>query len=92
MGRRQPITTHRRRPFITATERLAHRGQPAGACLDTPFQIADNVVLNADESVRFLEAVPGLRNRAALTIAYGAGLALARWPGWRPPPSTAAAC
>jgi integrase len=39
MGRRQPITTHRRRPFITATERLAHRGQPAGACLDTPFQI-----------------------------------------------------
>jgi integrase/recombinase XerD len=50
------------------------------------------VVLNADESVRFLEAVPGLRNRAALTTAYGAGLALARWPGWRPPPSTAAAC
>ncbi len=32
------------------------------------------VVLNADEIVRFLEAVPGLRNRAALTTAYGAGL------------------
>src|SRR5215213_10479275 len=31
------------------------------------------VVLSADEIV-FLEAVPGLRNRAALTTAYGAGL------------------
>lgn len=32
------------------------------------------VVLSADEIVRFLEAVPSLRNRAALTTAYGAGL------------------
>ena len=32
------------------------------------------VVLSADEIVRLLEAVPGLRNRAALTTAYGAGL------------------
>ncbi len=32
------------------------------------------VVLSGDEIVRFLEAVPGLRNRAALTTAYGAGL------------------
>jgi len=32
------------------------------------------VVLSAEESVRFLEAIPGLRNRAALTTAYGAGL------------------
>src|SRR5437764_3488546 len=32
------------------------------------------VVLSADEIVRFLEAVPGLRNRAALTMAYGSGL------------------
>src|ERR1700748_1445446 len=32
------------------------------------------VVLSADEIVRFLEAVAGLRNRAALTTAYGAGL------------------
>jgi site-specific recombinase XerD len=32
------------------------------------------VVLSTDEIVRFLEAVPGLRNRAALTTAYGAGL------------------
>ncbi len=32
------------------------------------------VVLSADEIVRFLEAVPDLRNRAALTTAYAAGL------------------
>ena len=32
------------------------------------------VVLSAEEIVRFLEAIPGLRNRAALTTAYGAGL------------------
>jgi site-specific recombinase XerD len=32
------------------------------------------VVLSAEEIVQFLEAVPGLRNRAALTTAYGAGL------------------
>jgi integrase/recombinase XerD len=32
------------------------------------------VVLSPDEIVQFLEAVPGLRNRAALTTAYGAGL------------------
>src|SRR5271155_4231597 len=32
------------------------------------------VVLSADEVVRFLEAVPGVRNRTALTTAYAAGL------------------
>jgi site-specific recombinase XerD len=32
------------------------------------------VILSGDEVVRFLEAIPGLRNRAALTTAYGAGL------------------
>src|SRR5438046_5310371 len=32
------------------------------------------LVLSAEEIVRFLEAIPGLRNRAALTTAYGAGL------------------
>ena len=32
------------------------------------------VVLNADEVVRFLEAVPSLKARIALTTAYGAGL------------------
>jgi integrase/recombinase XerD len=32
------------------------------------------VVLSGEEIVRFLEAVPGLRNRVALTTAYGAGL------------------
>ncbi len=35
------------------------------------------VVLSGEEVVRFLEAVPGLRNRAALTTAYGAGLRVA---------------
>jgi site-specific recombinase XerD len=32
------------------------------------------VVLSADEVVRFLEAVPGLKSRIALTTAYAAGL------------------
>ncbi len=32
------------------------------------------VVLSGDEIVQFLEAVPGLRNRVALTTAYGAGM------------------
>ena len=32
------------------------------------------VVLSVGEITRFLEAIPGLRNRAALTTAYGAGL------------------
>ncbi|MBB4267857.1 tyrosine-type recombinase/integrase [Roseospira visakhapatnamensis] len=32
------------------------------------------VVLSADEVVRFLEAVPALKTRAALTTAYAAGL------------------
>ena len=31
------------------------------------------VVLSGEEIVRFLQAIPGLRNRAALTTAYGAG-------------------
>jgi integrase/recombinase XerD len=31
-------------------------------------------VLSGEEIARFLEAVPGLRSRAALTTAYGAGL------------------
>jgi len=32
------------------------------------------VILSADEVVRFLEAVPGLKSRTALTAAYAAGL------------------
>ena len=32
------------------------------------------VVLSPDEVVRFLEAVPGLKSRTALTVAYAAGL------------------
>ncbi|MGO8034094.1 integrase, partial [Rhizobium ruizarguesonis] len=31
-------------------------------------------ILNGDEIVRFLEAVPSLRTRTALTTAYAAGL------------------
>src|SRR5580704_3244071 len=36
------------------------------------------VVLSADEVVRFLEAVPSLKTRAALTTAYAAGLRASR--------------
>ena len=48
------------------------------------------VVLSAGEVVRFLEAVHGLKARAALTIAYAAGCACWRSPasGW--PTSTVA--
>src|SRR3954469_4038159 len=35
------------------------------------------MVLSGEEVVRFLEAVPSLRNRVALTTAYGAGLRVA---------------
>jgi site-specific recombinase XerD len=45
-------------------ERIAYAREPSRLPL----------VLSADEVVRFLEAVPGLRNRAALTTAYAAGL------------------
>jgi integrase/recombinase XerD len=50
------------------------------------------VVLNADEVVRFLEAVPSLKTRAALTTAYAAGLrasetvGLSRSPRYRQRP------
>jgi len=47
-----------------AAERIVHAREPQKL----------PVVLSADEIVRFLEVVPGLRNRAALTTAYGAGL------------------
>jgi integrase len=39
------------------------------------------VVLSADEVVRFLEAVPSLKTRAALTTAYAAGLRAAEAVG-----------
>jgi site-specific recombinase XerD len=42
------------------------------------------VVLSANEIVQFLEAVPGLRNRAALTTAYGAGLRVSEVARLRP--------
>ena len=45
-------------------ERIAYARQPRSL----------PVVLGADEVVRFLEAVPGLKTRTALTTAYAAGL------------------
>jgi integrase/recombinase XerD len=48
------------------------------------------VVLPGEEIVRFLQAVPGPRNRAAQTTAYGAGLRCATWPPSRSATSTAA--
>jgi len=39
------------------------------------------VVLSAEEITRFLQAVPGLRSRAALTAAYGAGLRMSEVAG-----------
>jgi site-specific recombinase XerD len=41
------------------------------------------VVLSADEVVRFLEAVPGLKTRTALTTAYAAGLRASEAVGLR---------
>src|SRR4030081_60636 len=41
------------------------------------------VVLSADEVVRFLEAVPSLKTRAALTTAYAAGLRASEAVGLR---------
>jgi integrase/recombinase XerD len=38
------------------------------------------VVLDADELVRFLEAVPSLKTRVALTMAYAAGLRILTAP------------
>ena len=55
----------------------------------TPRQLP--VVLGADEVVRFLEAVPSLKARAALTTAYAAGCVHPRLPASRWPTSTAAA-
>jgi site-specific recombinase XerD len=45
-------------------ERIAHAREPSKL----------PVVLSADEVVRFLEAVPGVKSRTALTTAYAAGL------------------
>ena len=41
------------------------------------------MVLSADEVVQFLEAVSSLRNRAALTTAYAAGLRASEVAGLR---------
>ena len=55
----------------------------AGAPSDDPFFDPLPVVLSADEVVRFLEAVPSLKARAALTTAYAAGLRVSEVTGLR---------
>ncbi len=49
------------------------------------------VVLSGEEIVRFLQAVPGLRDRAALTQLMARGCGCARWPPSRLATSTAVA-
>jgi integrase/recombinase XerD len=46
------------------------------------------VVLSADEVVRFLEAVPSLKARAALTTAYAAGMRVSEVTCLRAGPET----
>ena len=59
--------------FCTATtDRAPGGGVGARGGSDSPADLAGQV-LSADEIVRFLEAVPGLCNQAALTTAYGEG-------------------
>ena len=48
----------------TVPERIAHAREPSKL----------PVVLSADEVVRFLEAIPSLKSRTALTTVYAAGL------------------
>ena len=48
----------------TVPERIAHAREPSKL----------PVVLSADEVVRFLEAIPSLKSRIALTTVYAAGL------------------
>ena len=50
------------------------------------------VVLSPDEVRRFLEAAPGLKYKAALSVAYGAGLRVSEVARSRSPTSTASAC
>ena len=46
----------------------------AGALLRARVPIRAPIVLSQQEVERFFENVPGLRNRAGLMVAYGAGL------------------
>lgn len=50
------------------------------------------VVLSADEVVRFLEAVPSLKNRTALITAYAAGLRVSEVVALKIADIAAAAC
>ena len=54
----------------TVPERIAYAREPSKL----------PVVLSADEVVRFLEAIPSLKSRTALTTVYAAGLCEVGWP------------
>ncbi len=58
----------------TVPERIAHAREPSKL----------PVVLSADEVVRFLEAIPSLKSRTALTTVYAAGLRGSYWRFARP--------
>jgi integrase len=59
--------------MVEVPERIAYAREPR------PLP----VVLSADEVVRFLESVPSLKARAALTSAYAAGLRVSEVTGLR---------
>ena len=84
-GPRLPTASRRKEPFVVAHQpsrmRLAvllwrYPGTEGGLRTDRFRREPEKLpaVLNAEEVVRFLEAVEGLRNRIALTTAYAAGL------------------
>jgi integrase/recombinase XerD len=50
------------------------------------------VILSKEEMRRMLEAAPGLKYKAALSVAYGAGLRVSKSFRSRYPTSTASAC
>jgi integrase/recombinase XerD len=66
-GLRAAVLLRRDAGLETIPERIAYAREPRKL----------PVVLNADEVVRFLEAVPSLKTRAALTTTYAAGLRVA---------------
>jgi site-specific recombinase XerD len=70
----RPINLGRKRsaPTRSTWPAWACRGRTSTVSAKEPKKLP--VVLSAEEITRFLQAVSGLRSRAALTTAYGAGL------------------
>src|SRR5262249_40779765 len=68
-----------RRGKDTVPERITYARQPSKL----------PVVLSADEVVRFLEAIPSLKSRTALTTVYAAGLRVSEVVLLRPNPGLA---